>query len=264
MSSRLPLLAGILVSGILLAGCDGGSTPIAPTPPPPPPPPTAVPPPPPPAEPAALASLTLEPSTIGSQGNPVGTVTLTAPAPSGNAVVTLASGNRDVARVPASVTIAAGSTSNTFRIEAATVPVNSIVTIDASYAGVTRSAPLTVLPPALEPRFTVTSPARGADACDIINGGGAVDCEFNASTSGGFVARYLWTMRIRNTELSFTAQDSQAVVTPMTNCGFLGNGTSEDGKVAVEVSLQLEDRSGSRSGIARRTIAVHHNSRCGY
>jgi hypothetical protein len=263
MSRGLPLLVGILACAMLAFGCGDGSSPAAPTPtataPPPPPPP-----PPPPAEPAALASLSLEPSTIASQGNPIGTVTLTAAAPAEGAVVSLSSGNTEVARVPGTVTIAAGATSNTFRIETSTVSSASLVTIIATYAGQTRTAPLTVLAPALEPRFTVRSNNRGDDTCDIVDANGAIDCEFNASTSSGFVARYLWTMRLGGTEFSFTAQDNQAVVTPMTTCGFLGNGTAEDGKLVIEVTLQLEDRSGNRSGTARRTISVFHNSRCGH
>lgn len=263
MPGRLPLLAGILVFGILVGGCDGGSTPTTPTTPPAAPPPTAAPPPPPPAEPASLSSLTLNPSTIVSQGNPEGTVTLTAAAPA-NTVVALSSGNRDIARVPENVMIPAGSTSGTFRIETATVAASSIVTIEATYAGVTRTSPLTVLPPPLEPRFTVTSSSRGTDACDIVDSDGVVDCQFNASESRGFIATYLWTMKVGSTEMTFSTPDDQVVVTPVTRCGFLGNGTAEDGRVPLEVSLQLEDRSGNRSGLERRTIALHHNSRCGY
>jgi hypothetical protein len=213
---------------------------------------------------AELASVTLNPESIASQGNPEGTVTLTAPAPSSGAVVTLSSGHPDVVQVPASVTVAAGSSSNTFRIGTSTVSTTLVVSIAATYAGVTKSSALTVLPPALEPSFTVTSPSRGNDECGIVSGGGAVDCVFNATGSRGFPARYHWTMKIASTEMSFSAPDEQSQVTPNTTCGFLSNGTADAGKLSIEVSLQLEDRGGNRSGTARRTIAVHHNGRCGY
>jgi len=264
MSIRLPLLAGMLVAGLCIGGC-GDDSPATPTTPTPTtnPTPTPTPPPPPPAV-AELESVTLNPESVEGQGNPEGTVRLTAAAPSGGAVVTLTSGNPDVVQVPANVTVAAGSTSNTFRIGTSTVSTNAIVTIIATYAGVTKSAPLTVLPPALVANFTVTSPSRGTDACDIVSGGGAVDCVLNASGSRGFVARYLWAMKIASTEMSFSTPDGQAEVTPSTNCGFFANGTSDSGKLSVEVSLQLEDRSGNRSSTTRRTIAVHHNSRCGF
>ena len=262
MSLRLPLLAGMLVA-VLCVGACGDDPPAAPTPPaatttPPPPPP-----PPPPAV-AELESVTLNPDSVESQGNPEGTVRLTAAAPAGGAVVTLSSGNPDVVQVPANITVAAGLTSNTFRIGTSTVSSNAVVTIIATYAGVTKSAPLTVRPPALTPNFTVSSQSRGTDACEIVNSGGAIDCVFNAGGSRGFVARYLWTMKIASTEVSFSAPDQDSQVTPTTNCGFLSNGSSDDGKLSMEVSLQLEDRSGNRSGTARRTVAVHHNGRCGH
>lgn len=264
MPGRLPLLAGILVGAIVFGACNDGSTPVTPTPPPPPPPPPTAGPPPPPAEPASLASLTLNPPTVGSQGSSEGTVTLSAAAPSGGAVVTLFSNNSDIAKVPASVTVAAGSTSNTFRIETATVPSQAVVTIEATYAGVTRTSPLTVLAPALEARFRVTSNSRGTDACDIVSSDGEVDCQFDASGSRGFIARYHWNMRVGGSDVSFSTGDDQAVVTPSTRCSLMGNGTPQDGTIAMEVSLQLEDRAGNRSGTERQTVRIHHNNRCGY
>src|SRR5262249_16875724 len=67
---------------------------------------------PPPA--ASLSTVAVSPiSVVG--GNPAtGTVTLTAGAPAGGAVVSLSSANPAVASVPASVTVAAGPTSATF------------------------------------------------------------------------------------------------------------------------------------------------------
>ena len=72
-------------------------------------------------------------------------MTLTAPAPSGGAVVSL-SDNSFYVSVPASVTVAAGNTSATFTI--GTSPVTQVIsaTISASYGGVTRTATLTVNP----------------------------------------------------------------------------------------------------------------------
>ena len=64
--------------------------------------------------------------------------------------------------------------------------------------------------------------------------------------------------------MSFSTPDDQAQVTPTTGCAFFANGTSESGKLSVEVSLQLEDRSGSRGSTTRRTITVHHNGQCSF
>src|SRR5207247_2022492 len=96
--------------------------------------------------PLPLSSVTLNPTSVVG-GNPsTGTVTLTAPAPAGGAVVTLASTGA-VASVPASVTVPAGATSATFTI---TTPVvmGLIAQSDiiATFGGVSRAATLTVTP----------------------------------------------------------------------------------------------------------------------
>jgi hypothetical protein len=265
MPQRFPLIAVIFATAMFAAACGEDSPPAAPTPPPTTtPPPVTTPPPTPPSGPASLASVTLNPSSVASQGTPEGTVTLTAAAPAGNAVVALMSNNRDIAKVPENVTVPAGATTATFRVETSTVRTPSTVRIEATYAGVTRTTELTVQSPALAPLFSVSSPTRGADTCEITDGNGAVNCEFNATASTGFPARYLWTLRISSSQLSFTSPDEQSVVTPPTNCGFLGNGTNDDGKIRMDVTLQLEDRNGNKSDTLTRSVTVHHNSRCGF
>ena len=97
-----------------------------------------------PAASAALATLSLNPTAVVGGTTATGTVSLTTPAPAGGAVVTLASAKASLASVPASVTVAAGATSATFAITTAATRKNSAVTISASYAGVTKTATLTV------------------------------------------------------------------------------------------------------------------------
>ena len=91
-----------------------------------------------------LASLTLNPTSIRGGRSTTGTVTLSAAAPSGGAVITLTSGNTSLATVPASVTISAGATSATFTVNTSSVNATATVTISASYAGGSQSATLTV------------------------------------------------------------------------------------------------------------------------
>src|SRR5260221_21217 len=94
----------------------------------------------------SLSSLTLNPTSVTGGNSSTGTVTLTAAAPSGGAVVTLSSSNTTVARTPASVTVAAGATSATFTVATSAVTASTAVTISGTYSGVTRSASLTVTP----------------------------------------------------------------------------------------------------------------------
>ena len=89
-------------------------------------------------------ALALSPTTVVG-GNPsIGTVTLSAPAPTGGVVVSLSSSNSPVATVPASITVASGSTSATFNITTYPVSSSNSVTITASYAGITTASTLTV------------------------------------------------------------------------------------------------------------------------
>jgi len=100
--------------------------------------------------PGALASLSLNPSTV-TGGNPsTGTITLTSPAPGSGVVVALSSGDTTVATVPASVTVTAGATNATF-----TVTTNVVCcmghwsVISATTTGITRSQTINVNPPPL-------------------------------------------------------------------------------------------------------------------
>jgi hypothetical protein len=83
-------------------------------------------------------------------GIPVtGTATLTSPAPSGGLVVTLSSSNPSLASVPASITIAAGSTSGNFTVSTSSVSTDTTVTISGTYNGVTMNASLIINPEAI-------------------------------------------------------------------------------------------------------------------
>jgi uncharacterized protein (TIGR03437 family) len=151
-----------------------------------------------------LKSLTLSPTSVASGGTVQGTVTLSAAAPSGGAVVTLGS-NSSVATVPAAVSISVGATSATFTMTAGTVSANQTVTITASYGGVSTQATVTVtgsaatsLPPftqiSLNAAFSTATETSTNNSEDIVivNGGPAsVGITFSGpqvySISGQFV-----------------------------------------------------------------------------
>jgi hypothetical protein len=214
---------------------------------------------------AALDSITLNPSTIPSQGRPTATVRLTAPAPAGGVTIALDSTNEDVAKVPSGMSIAAGDTANTIVIDVKTVPVRTDVRISATYLGVTMSSILTVLPPALGARFSVTSPSKGTDACSIINSAGNVDCQFDARASEGIVSQYRWTVKVGAKEKSFGFPEGQPVITPPIACDTLsGAGLNSNGNVLMTVSLVVQDRQGNQSSVTSKDVEITHNSVCGY
>lgn len=112
----------------------------------------------------SLGALTLNPTSVTGSKPSVGSVTLNEPAPAGGAIVKLTSSNTAVATVPASITLAAGTTTKTFSITTKAVPAPTNVNIAASYAASTSEATLTVQPPALTSLTltlaTVTSPCQ--------------------------------------------------------------------------------------------------------
>ena len=96
---------------------------------------------------AALASVTLNVTTLsGGQGG-VGHVNLTAPAPAGHVLVNL-SGSHPALSLPADVTISSGSTSGTFSYLASAVTSTTPAMITASYGPSSASANLTINPSA--------------------------------------------------------------------------------------------------------------------
>jgi hypothetical protein len=103
-----------------------------------------------------LSSLTLNPTSVTGGASLQGTVTLSGAAPSGGAVVMLASSNGAVASVPPSVTVATGATSASFTVTTTPVSVSTTANISATYAGLTKTATLTVMPTVTADTVTIT------------------------------------------------------------------------------------------------------------
>jgi hypothetical protein len=94
---------------------------------------------------AALSSISVSPATIAAGQTGAGVVNLTAPAPAGGAVISLASANPATA-VPATVTIPALASSAGFSVNTTQVSSSTVGNIVATYAGVNKSATITVNP----------------------------------------------------------------------------------------------------------------------
>ena len=93
-------------------------------------------------------TLTLVPDTVTGGSSSSGTLTLNGAAPSGGTVVTLTSNTPQLAAVPASVTVPAGSTGATFTISTTAVTSSITIGITASSGGAARVASLTLNPAA--------------------------------------------------------------------------------------------------------------------
>jgi hypothetical protein len=92
---------------------------------------------------AAIAAVSLNPTTVVGGTSSTGTVTLTAASPSGGTVVSL-SDNSTSASTPASVTVAAGATTATFTVGTTSVGSTTVVTLTATSGSTSRTADLTV------------------------------------------------------------------------------------------------------------------------
>ena len=95
-----------------------------------------------------ISSLVLSPSPVTGSKPVTGTVTLTAPAPTGGINVLL-SDNLAATTLPTSLVIPAGATSKTFTITTTTVSASQTGAVTATVGAVNKTASLTVLPPAL-------------------------------------------------------------------------------------------------------------------
>lgn len=95
--------------------------------------------------PISLATLSLNPTSIvgGNFRTSTGSVTLSAPAPAGGAMVNLSRDNAAVI-VPAWITVPAGATSASFSVSTLTVASDTVATIIGSFGTATRTATLTV------------------------------------------------------------------------------------------------------------------------
>jgi hypothetical protein len=93
---------------------------------------------------AALASVAVSPSSVPGGTSSTATITLTGPAAAAGVVVALSSSKTNVATVPATVTVPSGATTATATVTTNTVNVSTKVNITGKYAGVAKTAVLTV------------------------------------------------------------------------------------------------------------------------
>jgi len=169
---------------------------------------------------AALVSVTLATGTILGGDTVNGTVTLSGPAPAGGASVSLA-GNGPLT-VVSSVTVLTGATTATFSVATRVVASTIDSTITASYGGDTKSAPLSVTAPTVATAsFGITGPTE-SDTCTMKDGGAAINCTFNGSTSTAptAIAAWDWTYTVGSQTLRQTTS-SAVFAAPAASCSFL-------------------------------------------
>jgi len=99
-----------------------------------------------PAQPINLSSFSVVPSSVRGGTSATGTVLVDGPAPYGGTLITLSNSNTAAGTVPSSVTVAAGSTSQTFNITTPIVASTVNTNIGAIFNGATMYQQLAVTP----------------------------------------------------------------------------------------------------------------------
>ena len=129
--------------------------------------------------PPALAQLYLTPTTVvGGCGTSAGKIALTGAAPAGGAVVALTNTNSKAA-VPASVTVPAGASSQTFTVKTSTVTSNATGSVTATFGGTSQTLTLTVRPIRVKTLTLSPNPVTGG-----ANATGSVTLECAAPVGG--------------------------------------------------------------------------------
>ncbi len=255
-ATRLGLTMVAILAAFAAAQCGGGGSPSQPTPAP-----TVS------GNTAALSSLSLSASSVVGGQPVVGTATLSAAAPAGGSVVALTS--VDPVTVPASVTVPAGSTAATFTVETRAVGGAMAASITGTYAGSTARATLSVqpfVPDVATASFGVTGQFV-TDTCSLINGGTALGCTFNGSTSTapGTIVAWDWSYTIATTISQTTSEP--ILQNPTAACALLPTPPLASGaeSLVMTVRLKVRDNLGNVSAEAvNPDVRLLPHGSCGY
>lgn len=192
--------------------------------------------------PPDLSSLSLSPaSVLGGQAT-TGTVTLTGPAPGGNAV-TLASSD-PAATVPGMVSVPTGATSTTFTVDTAAVAAPVADVISASLGTTTRTSTLTIAPlriSALALNPTSVAGGGGSTGTVTLNGpapaaGAAVTL---ASSDPAATVPASVTVAAGSTSATFTMSTSAVTVTTTATISAAYGGATQTAALAVTAPLAV-------------------------
>jgi trimeric autotransporter adhesin len=215
----------------------------------------------------AIASVTASVSTLVGGTNAQASVTLTGAAPPGGATVALSA--EDPASTPASVFVPAGATSVPFAITTRVVATAVSSHIVGTYGGATVSMALSITPPtAATAHFGVTGTSM-TDTCMLTNGGTALDCTFNGSTSTspGTIIAWDWTYGVSMTALRSQTTTTAVFAQPAFSCSMLPPPPLPAGTTYLTLLVTLvvhDDRGNVSAEAVDNGVRLLPQGACGY
>jgi hypothetical protein len=216
------------------------------------------------ASPVALASIVLStPSVVGGH-SVTGTVNLTANAPAGGAVVTLA--GDDPLTVPPTVTVLAGLLSATFPISTRAVGSTITGTVTGSYGGTSAFATIAVTHSAIATAILGVSGPTESDTCTLTNGGNTLNCTFtgSASTAPGTIIAWDWSYRVAGILAQTTT--GPTLTMPVFNCNLMPPPPFPPGNpnFTMIVTLTVHDSLGNVASATDNGVRLLPQGTCGF
>jgi len=209
----------------------------------------------------SLSSVSVNPSSVTGGTPATGTVTLSGPAPSGGVSVSLSS-NSASANVPASATIAAGSTASTFTVSTSAVASSVSATLTASYGGVSKTAALTITPAVSLSSVSVSpSSVTGGTTTTgtvTLNGSapsGGVSVSLSSNSASATVPASVTVAAGRSTA-TFPVSTSAVTATVSAAITASSGGVSKTGALTITPAVSLSSVSVSPSIVTGGTSAT--------
>jgi hypothetical protein len=149
----------------------------------------------------SLQSVTASPSTVEG-GSPTSAFVMLSAAAETDTTVALSSSNPAVVGVPASVTVATGTTARGFTVTTTSVTATTTATISATYNGTTRTATVTVNPAAPPPppaqTAALTVSASGRSGERVVSSPAGINVATGSSGSASFTVGSSVTLSVTN------------------------------------------------------------------
>jgi fibronectin type 3 domain-containing protein len=193
---------------------------------------------------ALTSSLSCNPASLGPNASSTCTIALSRAAPGGGATVTLTNTNA-MLTVPASVTVAAATTSATFHVATAAIPGDQSATVTSTYNGSSSSATISLVAPVLVSALSCNPVTLGPGAASVCT----VTLNKNALAGGASVAVSTvnslltapspLTIAAGSSSASFTLQAGAFTANQSGSVTATYNGSTQSAAIALTVSVRV-------------------------